>query len=96
MPHALRKSTGPFSAGTRVIIVSGPNSDKTYTVEIPLKPNQNFDYDDLIFDVDSNELVELRSHVDVVPKLNRRSRRDVNLIVDHTVDELFRISNRLP
>lgn len=78
--YALRKSVGPFSAGTRVRILSDNLQDKTYTIELQV-PNpkketgHNYSYEDLVFDIDKTEIVELRNRMDNVPATTRQKRR---------------------
>lgn len=79
MPHALRTSIGPFSAGTRVNVLQD-NHDGTVQIEVLLsKPKgektASYDFEDLVFDIEKVELVELRNRVDEVPKMSRKNRR---------------------
>lgn len=75
--HALRKSVGPWSAGTAVDIISN-NHDGTYTVEILAgRPNEKagVEFEDLVFDIEADYIVELRPRTREDPKNNRRERR---------------------
>lgn len=79
MTHVLRKSVGPFSAGTRVIVISD-NDDKTVTVEvIAHEPDKNkgynYSFEDLVFDIDKHLIVKQRNRVDVIPSVSRKKRR---------------------
>lgn len=75
MNYALRKSTGPFAAGTRVKLINDNNSDGTVTVEVQCEPNETFFVDELVFDIEPHMIVELRNRTYAVPALNRKDRR---------------------
>ncbi len=80
MTHVLRTSIGPFSAGTRTQIISDNPQDKTYTVEVKVpEPNKsqgfNYSFEDLVFDIDKDDLVELRNRSDVISSVSRQKRR---------------------
>lgn len=83
MPHALRKSYGPFSAGTRIDILC-ENDDKTCQVQVLLEypASRNYDLEEQVFDVPFEDIVSLRPKTDSVPVRSRRERRAV-------INELF-------
>jgi len=57
--YVLRKTVGPFSAGTRMLVRS-KNQDKSLTVEYPGKTNDTIGPEDCVFDCDRDLLVKLR------------------------------------
>lgn len=79
MPHALKKSVGPFSAGTRVNI-NNDNNDGTVNIEV-IAPEpegikeDSYSYEDLVFDIEKSDLVELRSRSENINKTTRKERR---------------------
>lgn len=74
MTHALRRTVGPFAAGTR-INVRNENSDGSFEVEVVMAPNATVKWDDMIFDIDAKDVVELRNKADVVSATSRTERR---------------------
>jgi hypothetical protein len=57
--YVLRRTVGPFSAGTRMNVLS-KNQDGTMTVEYPGKTNDTIGPEDCVFDCDPGLLVKLR------------------------------------
>jgi len=66
MTHVLRKSYGPWSAGTQVEIIE-PGVVSVVNGE----PDEDF------FDIEDGMVVKLRNRTDSVPIQNRRARRRV-------------------
>lgn len=71
MPYMLRKSKGPFSAGTRVDVTE--NQDGSITVEVIGRTKHP---EDEVFDADWDDVVKLRSRTDTVPSVTRQARKD--------------------
>lgn len=76
MTHALRKSEGPFAAGTRVKVLS-ENSDGTYTVEVLVTETASINVDEMVFDIEKGDVVKLRERTGEVPTVTREQRRKV-------------------
>jgi hypothetical protein len=78
MAHALRRTVGPFAAGTRVWI-NNDNNDGTCNISVevpePIDRTSTYSRDDMVFDIEKSELVELRSRSDEVPQVSRQKRR---------------------
>lgn len=80
MAHVLRKSVGPFSAGTHIKVYE-QNADGSFPVEVLVKEpdseakDNSYDYEDMTFDCEAELILEIRNKVDEVPIHNRRSRR---------------------
>jgi hypothetical protein len=86
MTHALRKTEGPFAAGTRVE-VRGENRDGTLTVEVMVDANHTIGIDELVFDIDAKDVVKLRNKTDVVSSTSRPERREfLNKLFEGTKD----------
>ena len=78
--YALRSSVGPFSAGTRVNINSD-NDDGTMQISVLVpdpkgEKSDSYDYEDMVFNIEMSELVELRPRSENVPTVNRHKRRE--------------------
>lgn len=88
MTHALSKSVGPWSAGTRVEVINN-NRDGTYTVEVPhIKASKEtgIEHEDLLFDIESECVVELRRRSMPAQTNTRKERR--NKVNKRIIDEL--------
>lgn len=97
MTHALRSSVGPWSGGTAVHVIQD-NYDGTVNVEIPhVKPSKQtgIDYEDLVFDIDKSEVVELRSRTREAPKSTRRERRAGKAQINNLIDKLSGYSKQV-
>lgn len=93
--HVLNKSVGPWSAGTAIDIV-GNNHDGTYTVEIVgIQPDEKkgIDYEDLLFDIESEYITELRPRTRLDKYPNRSERRAGKRAAEDLVNSLMGAKN---